>query len=56
MKITNRINEKVAKKILEPYLERLLRSCYKMRVLALNMPFEKWCEKVNEDLKKGENV
>lgn len=46
-----KLSDKIAKKVLEPYMTEVLKACYDLRTLSYAMTFEKWCERVNEQLK-----
>lgn len=45
------ISTKLAIKICEPYMNKVLKVCYYCGGMAYDMSFEKWCEIVNERLK-----
>ena len=45
------LSTKLALKICEPYMTEVLKACYDLRTLSYAMTFEKWCERVNEQLK-----
>ena len=51
-KVKMSLNDKIAKKILEPYLEKVLRACYDVRELSYALSFDMWCRKVNDKLKE----
>lgn len=50
-----KVTDKIARKILEPYLDNVLKACYDLRSLSYAMTYNQWCEKVNERLKENLN-
>lgn len=48
----SKFTDKLAKKVLEPYMEKILRCAYDLRCLSYAMPFDRWCVKFNEHLKE----
>lgn len=51
-KIKMSLNDRLAKKILEPYLEKVLHACYDVRELSYALSFDLWARKVNDKLKE----
>lgn len=51
-KIKMSLNDRLAAKILKPYLEKVLHACYDVRELSYALSFDLWARKVNDKLKE----